>query len=38
MYENNGYAYKGVRKGGSGVKPSLELEILQKRYYLRNGD
>jgi len=28
---------KGVRKGG-GVKKTLELDILQKFYYLRKGD
>ena len=26
---------KGVRKGGVGVNPPLELDILQKLYYLR---
>jgi len=30
--------YKGVRKGGFGVKKTLELDILQKRYYLRERD
>jgi len=29
--------FKGVRKGGWG-QPPLELDILQKRYYLRKGD
>jgi len=30
---------KGVRKGrGFGVKPPLELDILQKFCYLRKGD
>ena len=29
-----GYMTKGVRKG-VGVKPPLELDILQKLYYLR---
>jgi len=30
---------KGGRKGGVGVKtPSLELDILQKLYFLRKGD
>jgi len=29
---------KGVRKGGFGDKPPLELDILQKLYYLRKGD
>ena len=29
---------KGVRKGeGLGLKPPLELDILQKLYYLRKG-
>ena len=28
-------AGKGVRKGGLGLKPPLELDILQKMYYLR---
>jgi len=29
-------AYKGVRKGGGlGLNPPLELDILQKLYYLR---
>jgi len=26
---------KGVRKGGVGVNPPLELDILQKLYHLR---
>jgi len=30
--------YKGVHKGGLGLKPPLELDILQKLYYLRKGD
>jgi len=29
---------KGVRKGEFGVKHPLELDILQKFYYLRKGD
>ena len=29
---------KGVRKGGLGLDPSLELDISQKLYYLRKGD
>jgi len=29
---------KGVRKGGFGVKTPLELDFLQKLYYLRKGD
>ena len=29
---------KGVRKGGFGVKPPLELDILRKLYYLRKRD
>jgi len=29
------FASKGVRKGGFGAKPPLELGILQKFYYLR---
>jgi len=29
------FFFKGVRKGGVGVKPPLELDILQKFYYLR---
>jgi len=29
---------KGVRKGWVGVKPPLELDILQKLYYLLKGD
>ena len=29
---------KGGRKGGVGVNPPLELDILQKLYYLRKGD
>jgi len=28
---------KGVRKG-FGVKKTLQLDILRKRYYLRKGD
>jgi len=33
--------FKGVRKGGGGLvltPPPLELDILQKLYYLRKGD
>ena len=29
---------KGVRKGGLGLKPPLELDILRKVHYLRKGD
>jgi len=29
---------KGVRKGGLGVKPPHELDILQYLYYLRKGN
>jgi len=29
---------KSVRKGGVGVKTTLELDILQKLCYLRKGD
>jgi len=29
---------KGVRKGGLGLTPPLELDISQKLYYLRKGD
>jgi len=29
---------KGVRKGGFGVKPPLELDILRRLYYLHKGD
>ena len=29
--------FKGVRKGGVGVKPPLEFAMLQKRHYLCKG-
>jgi len=29
------HSIKGIRKGGVGVNPPLELDILQKLYYLR---
>jgi len=29
------FSVKGVRKGGLGLTPPLELDILQKLYYLR---
>jgi len=29
---------KGMHKGGVGVNPPLELDILQKLYYLHKGD
>jgi len=29
---------KGVRKGGLGLTPPLELDILQKLYHLRKED
>jgi len=31
-------ATKGVRKGGFGVNPPLEFDILRNLYYLRKGN
>ena len=31
-------SYKGVRKGGLGLKPPRDFDVLQKLYYLRKGN